>query len=167
MDAQTHIELHLVLLRHAGVEWSHGFHHPQPGPHRPLGVILMGVRVAEVDEQPVAEVLRDMPLIAGDHLGAGVLVGPHHLPPRFRVELAGQHRRVYQITEQHRELAAFGLRRTRLRSMLGPLGLWDARRRLWQYSSISSPHEHGARLVDRQLLDLDDLSLQIVQIGVI
>jgi hypothetical protein len=34
MDAQTHIELHPGLLRQAGVEWSHGLHHPQPRPHR-------------------------------------------------------------------------------------------------------------------------------------
>src|SRR5688572_10120899 len=50
-----------------------------------------------------------MPLITGDHLGTGLLIGPHHLAPRFRVELAGQHRRVDQVAEQYRELAAFGL----------------------------------------------------------
>jgi hypothetical protein len=50
-----------------------------------------------------------MPLIAGDHRGAGLLVGPHHLPPIFGVELAGEGGGVDEITEQHRELAAFGL----------------------------------------------------------
>ena len=35
-------------------------HDPQPSPHRPLGVIFMGAGVAEVDEQSIAEILRDM-----------------------------------------------------------------------------------------------------------
>jgi hypothetical protein len=108
MDAQTHIELHPVLLRHAGVELPHGLHHPHPGTHRSLGIILMGIGVAEVDQQAITEVLRDMPLEAGDHFGAGVLIRPHHLAPFFRVELASEHGGVQQVTEQHRELAAFG-----------------------------------------------------------
>jgi len=37
------------------------------------------------------------------------LIGPHHLAPVFRVELAGQHRRVHQVAKQHGELAAFRL----------------------------------------------------------
>jgi hypothetical protein len=39
----------------------------------------MRQRVAEVDQQSIAEILRDMPLIAGDHLGAGLLIGAHDL----------------------------------------------------------------------------------------
>ena len=66
--------------------------HPQPGPHGPLGVIFVRQGVAEVDEQAIAEILGDMPLKAGDHLGAGVLIGPHHLAQVFRVELAGEAR---------------------------------------------------------------------------
>jgi short-chain 2-methylacyl-CoA dehydrogenase len=65
--------------------------------------------IAEVDQQAIAEILGDMPLKAGDHLGAGVLIGPHHLAPLLRVELAGEHGGVHQVTKQHRELAAFGL----------------------------------------------------------
>jgi hypothetical protein len=38
------------------------------------------------------------------------LIGPHHLAYLFRVKLARQARRVHQVTEQHGELAAFGLR---------------------------------------------------------
>jgi hypothetical protein len=39
----------------------------------------MRQRVAEVDEQAVAEILGNMALKAGDHLGAGRLIGPDHL----------------------------------------------------------------------------------------
>ena len=108
MDAQAHGQVHPPLLRQAGIELAQGLHDPQPGPHRPLGVIFVGQGVAKVDEQAIAEVLGDMPLKAGDHLGTGVLIGPHHLAQVFRVELAGERGRVHQVTEQHGELAAFG-----------------------------------------------------------
>jgi hypothetical protein len=52
----------------------------------------MRLGVAEVDQQAIAEVLGDMALIAGDDLGAGLLIGPHHLPPLLGVELAGERR---------------------------------------------------------------------------
>ena len=113
MDAYAHAQGHPSFLRQAGIELAQGLHHPQPGPHCPLRVILMRLRIAEVDEQAIAEILGDMALKAGDHLGAGVLIGPHHFAPVFGVELAGQHGRVHQVTEQHRELAAFGIRRMR------------------------------------------------------
>jgi hypothetical protein len=63
--------------------------------------------VPEVDEQAIAEILGDMPLKAGNHFGAGLLIGPHHLAQLLRVELAGEHSRVYQVTQQHGELTAF------------------------------------------------------------
>ena len=91
----------------------HGLHHPQPGAHGPLRVIFMRQGVAEVDQQAIAEILGDIALKAGDHLGAGVLIGPHHLAQLLGVELAGEHGRVHQVAEQHGELAAFGLGRLR------------------------------------------------------
>ena len=63
----------------ASVELPQGVDHPQPSPHRPLGVVLMRQGITKVDEQAVAEILRDLPLKAGDHLGTRLLVGPHHL----------------------------------------------------------------------------------------
>jgi hypothetical protein len=84
--------------------------------------------IAEVDQQAVAEILRDMPLKAANHLGASRLIGSHHLTQFLWVELASERRRVHQITKQHRELAAFGFRRTRLCSLLGQLNLWNLRR---------------------------------------
>ena len=82
--------VHLPLRPQGGMELSHGLDDPQPGPHRPLGVIFVRQGGAEVDQEPIAEVLGDMPLEAGDHLGARGLISPHHLAQRFRVELARQ-----------------------------------------------------------------------------
>jgi len=61
------------------IELPNGFHHPEPSPYGPLGVIFVRQGIAEVDEQAITEILRDMPLKAGDHLGADLLIGPHHL----------------------------------------------------------------------------------------
>src|SRR5439155_19290593 len=89
-----------------------GVEHPQSGPHSPLGGIFMRERVAEVDEQAIAERLRDMPLKAGGHLGTGVLIDPHHLAQVFWVELTREGRRVHEVTEQHGELLAFAFEGT-------------------------------------------------------
>jgi hypothetical protein len=113
MDPQTDGELHAAFLGQAGIEWPHGLHHPQAGPHRPLGVIFMRQGVAEVDEQAVAQILGDMALIVGDHLGARVLIGPHHVAQVFRIKLSGEHRRIHQVTKEHGELAPFGFRERR------------------------------------------------------
>jgi hypothetical protein len=100
--------LYAAFTLQAGIELLHGLQHPQPGAYRSLGVVFMGPRVAEVDEQAITQILPNVPLKAGDHCGAGLLIGPHHLAPLLGVELAGEHGRVHQVTKQYRELAAFG-----------------------------------------------------------
>src|SRR4029450_440443 len=108
--------------------------------------------VAEVDEQAITEILGDMPIIASDYLGAGVLIGPHHLAQLFRVELAGEHGRVHQVTEQHSELAAFGIRRGRDdRGWCDPSLLGCRRSRLgwrcWRRVHAPPPDQDGPVLV--------------------
>ena len=102
--------MHPPLLHQTGIELAQGLDHPQPGPHGPLGVIFVRQGVAEVDQQPITEILRDMPFKAGDHLGAGLLIGPHYFAQVFRVELAREDSGVDQVTEHDGELAALGLR---------------------------------------------------------
>ena len=110
---RRHSQLHTALLGQAGIQWSHGLHDAQPGPHGALGIIFVRLRIAKVDEQTIAEILGDMPLKTGDHLGAGLLIGPHHLTQLFWVEPAGKHRRIHQVTKEHGELATFGVRELR------------------------------------------------------
>jgi hypothetical protein len=92
MDAQAYSQLDPSLLSQVRIALPQGFYYSEPGPHRPLGLVFVRQGVAEVDQQAVAEVLRDMPLIPGDDLGTGVLIGSYHLAPLFRVELARQRR---------------------------------------------------------------------------
>jgi hypothetical protein len=146
-----------------------GLEHPQPSPHRPLGVIFVRQGVAEVDQEPIAEVLGDMPLEAGDHFGAGGLIGLHHLAQLFRVELTGECRGVHQITEQDGELPAFGVCGARcgkgchlsrvvflLYGLLRRLRGGSTRCRL----RFSGPHQHSATVVDRQVVDLKQFLLE-------
>ena len=80
MDPQAHGQFHTPILLQMRIELPHGLHDAQPGPHGPLRVIFVGQGIAKVDQQAIAEVLGDMPLKAGDHLGAGRLDRP--APPR-------------------------------------------------------------------------------------
>jgi hypothetical protein len=113
MDPEAHRQCHAPLLLQAPRELPQSLHDPQAGAHGALSVIFMGAGVAEVDQEAIAEILRDMPIKAGDHLGAGLLIGAHHLPQVFRVELSRKDSGVDQVTEQDGELAPFGVRRGR------------------------------------------------------
>ena len=109
MDADPHGQAHTVVTRQGRVQGAHGLDQAQAGAHGPLGIVFMGLRIAKVHQQPVAEILRNIPVKALDHRGAGLLIRPHHIVPVFRVELPGQTGGIDQVTEQHRELTAFSL----------------------------------------------------------
>src|SRR5262245_27564523 len=66
----------------------------------------MGARITEVDQQAIAQILGDVAVKALDHLGTRRLIRQDQVAQLFRIQLAGQRRRVDQIAEQHRELAA-------------------------------------------------------------
>jgi hypothetical protein len=153
MDAQAHGQLHPALPLQAGIELAQGLHDAQPGPHRPLRVVFVRLWVAKVDEQAVAQILRDMPLKAGDHLGTGVLISADHLAQLFRIKPAGERGRVHQVTKQDGELAAFRLGRRsgwwRGRHG-GGCGGGGRRRRL------PRPDQHLALLVSGELVHLHD-----------
>jgi hypothetical protein len=50
------------LRLEAHSQLPYGFHHPEPGPHRPRCIIFVRLRIAKVDEQTIAEILRNMAL---------------------------------------------------------------------------------------------------------
>ena len=178
MDPQAHGQVHPPLLPQAGIELSHGLDHAQPGPHRPLRIVFMRQGIAKVDQQAIAEILGDMPLKALDHLGAGVLIGPHHLAQVFRVELAGE---AVESTRSQNSTVSWR------RSASGECGsawrrgsTWDGwsscvadggRRREGESCGASSartrPDQHAAVLIDREPLALDEFVLQVFQMLVI
>jgi hypothetical protein len=57
------------------------------GAHRPLGIVLMRSRVAEIDENSVAHILGDKAIEAADHHRNVFVVLADHLAQVFRIEL--------------------------------------------------------------------------------
>jgi hypothetical protein len=62
----------------------------EPGTYRPLGVVLMGLRVAEIDENPIALILRDRPGEEADRFGDTTMIRGDDLPEIFRIDLGGE-----------------------------------------------------------------------------
>ena len=78
------------VLHQAGIQRPHGLQDAQAGAHGTLRVIFMRLRIAKVDEQAIAQILRNMPVKALDDLGTGGLVGAHDLAQVFGVELPAE-----------------------------------------------------------------------------
>jgi hypothetical protein len=110
MDAEAHGQLDTPLSLQAGIEAPHRRQNLQSSVYGTSGVVFMSLRIAEVDQEAVPEVLGNMAIKAADYLSAGLLIGTHHVSEIFGVELAGQGSGVYDITKQDRELAAFRIR---------------------------------------------------------
>ena len=100
---------HLQWRRRDGVEPGHLLDQLQPGAHRALGIVLVGPRIAEIGQHPVAHVLGDKPAAAPDHLGNAAVIGADHRAQILRVEPRRQRRRADQIAEHHRQLPPLGL----------------------------------------------------------
>src|SRR5262245_18949882 len=99
VDAEPHSEVNAVLCRQMGIQRGDGLDNAQASVHRASSIIFMGHGVAKIDQQPISKVLGDMALVALDDLGSGLLVGTDYRAQVFGVELAGELRGAYQITE--------------------------------------------------------------------
>src|SRR5215831_10749961 len=120
-----------------------------------------------------------MPLKAGNHLGPGLLIGPHHLAQFFRVELAGEHSRVHQVTKQHSELTPFGFRGLWCEGWDGNLastesqrdGLFHGLRRgrsWWRYSAgLTNPDQASAFFINDLRVPKEEGFLDVFQVGLI
>src|SRR5215472_14255644 len=74
------------LLRSTGLQARHRRRYFEPGPHPPLGVVLMRPRIAEIDQHPIAHEFGDKPVIARDNAGNRVLIGADLLPQFLGIE---------------------------------------------------------------------------------
>ena len=68
------------------IEATNCVNHVEPGPDRPLGIVLMRARVAEIDQDAVAHVLGDKAIEAPDDIGDGPMIRGDDLAQIFRVE---------------------------------------------------------------------------------
>ena len=81
----------------------------EAGAHRPLGVVLMRLWVAEIDQHPIAHILGDEPGERGDRVGDAAVIGADHLAQILRIEACRQRGRADQIAEHHGQLPPLGL----------------------------------------------------------
>jgi hypothetical protein len=120
VDPHSGLQPHAVLGLEPGVEDLELAQDLAARPHRPLGVVLVGLRVAEVDQQPIAQVLGHLALAARDRLRGARVVGLHDPAVGLGGDPLRQRARADQIAEQDRQvpaLAALGERRRRLRRL--------------------------------------------------
>src|SRR5438270_2330688 len=73
-DADANRELDPGRSAGCGIQFRHRIHDVETRPHRPLGLVLMGARVAEINEDAVAHVLRDKAVVAPDRRAAAALI---------------------------------------------------------------------------------------------
>src|SRR5512145_616156 len=85
----------------------------KPSADRSLGIVLMRLRIAKIDQQTIAQELGDVPVIPANHLRTGGVIRSDYAPILFGDELAGELRGVHEVTEHHRELPTFSIRRRR------------------------------------------------------
>jgi hypothetical protein len=83
--------------------------HRKPGPDGTLGVVLMRLRIAEINQDTVAHVFGDKPREAADRVGDGAVIGADNLAQILGVEARRERGRADEIAEDHGQLAPLGL----------------------------------------------------------
>ena len=84
-------------------------HQFEPGAYRPLRIVLMGARIAEIDQDAVTHVAGDIALPALDHRLAAGLERADHVAHVLGIETRRQLGRADQIGEHHRQLPPLGM----------------------------------------------------------
>jgi hypothetical protein len=84
-DHQPRCDAYARLERRVGLKSAYCFYQLQPCAHSSLGVVLVGLRIPEVNKDPVAHVFRDEASEALHGLGDAFLVGRNDLAEVFRV----------------------------------------------------------------------------------
>ena len=83
--------------------------HREPAPDRALGIVLLGLRVAEVQHDPVADVLRDVAVVHSGKLAEQASNRVLHLAHVFGIQLLEERRGVDEVAEEERQRPAFAL----------------------------------------------------------
>jgi hypothetical protein len=82
-------------------------------PYRALRVILVRLRITEIDQHPVAHVFGDKAAEPRSRSRGAAVVGTDDLAQILGIKALRQRRRAHQIAEQHRQLPPLGLGRRR------------------------------------------------------
>jgi hypothetical protein len=93
------------------IDGSHGRHRSndiEPGSNGPFGVVLVRLRIPEIDEHAVAHELRHEAVKLGDARCDLFLISFDRLLQAFKLECRGEPRGINDVTEHHRQVALFG-----------------------------------------------------------
>ena len=88
-------------LRERGIQFRHRIDDVETRPHRALGLVLMGARVAEIDEDAVAHVFRDKAVEMADRRTATVLIRGDDIAQILGVHPGRERRRSHQVAKHH------------------------------------------------------------------
>jgi len=174
-DADPHRELDPGRSTGCGIQLRHRIDDAETRTHRSLGLVLMGARVAEIDENAVAHVLRDKPVVAPDRRAAPVLKRRDHIAQIFGVHPGRERGRPHQVAEHYGQLASLRVRRCgdRRRGSRS-FGLPQGRQWLQQrrglgsgHASLGPPDEKLAVDIRRHPLDDDQLTTQFFETVII
>src|SRR5215472_16363129 len=90
------------------IEASHSIDDTQACSDRALGIVLMRMRVAQIDQYAVAHILGDKPVEGSDDIGNRAVKGGDDLAQILGIEPRRELGRAHEVAEHHRELTAFG-----------------------------------------------------------
>ena len=109
-NADPHRELDPGGPGERGIQLRHRIDDVETRPHRTLGLVLMGARVAEINEDAVAHVFRDKAVVAPDRGTAPALIRRNDIAQIFGVHPGRECRRSDQVAKHHGQLAPLGVR---------------------------------------------------------
>ncbi len=150
-DADAHGEAGPIAAGDLGAERRQRVDDREAGANRALGILLLRVRVAEIDEHAVAHELSDVAVEAPDSFAHRLLIGADHVTHIFGIDLRREARRLRQVAEHHGQVAALGAPQVTIGDRRGwPLGEPHGRQRPRQSGGIGPPRT-GSRRPHQQL----------------
>ena len=103
-DPDPHVQISKLLQ----TQPSDGSHELEPGENGSFGSIFVRYGIAEVDENAVSRILRDVSAIEADRSNACLVIGGDQIAKVLGIEPDRQTDRILEITEQEGQLSPFG-----------------------------------------------------------
>ena len=79
MNANPYRQANALVLFQTRIESAHGLNNPKPCVYSPLCIILVCLRLAEIDHEAIAKVLGDVAIVMLNDLGTGELIGAYYV----------------------------------------------------------------------------------------